>query len=98
MRAGIDAVHMRTEPMTDRHAGAVLAIYQAGMDDGNATFETTAPIWPDFRAALWWSGCQAPEDNPTRVKSGLAYEEWRHDASDFGNRGGRHAARPTGIS
>jgi len=97
MRAGIDAAYVRTEPMTDRQAGTVLAIYQAGMD-GNGTFETTAPIWPDFRAALWWSGCQAPEDNPTRVKSGLADEEWRHDASDFGNRGGRHAAWPTGIS
>ncbi len=51
MRAGTDAAHVRTEPMTDRHAGAVLAIYQAGMDEGNATFETTAPIWADFRAA-----------------------------------------------
>jgi L-amino acid N-acyltransferase YncA len=40
------AVHI--EPMTDRHADAVLAIYQAGIDEGNATFETTAPSWPDF--------------------------------------------------
>ena len=37
--------------MTDRHAAAVLAIYQAGMDEGNATFETTTPGWADFRAA-----------------------------------------------
>jgi L-amino acid N-acyltransferase YncA len=37
--------------MTDRHAAAVLAIYQAGMDEGNATFETSAPSWADFRAA-----------------------------------------------
>jgi phosphinothricin acetyltransferase len=29
----------------------VLAIYQAGMDEGNATFETRAPAWPDFDAA-----------------------------------------------
>jgi phosphinothricin acetyltransferase len=38
-------------PMTDRHAAAVLAIYQAGMDEGNATFETRSPSWADFRAA-----------------------------------------------
>lgn len=37
--------------MTDRHAAAVLAIYQAGMDEGHATFETAAPSWANFRAA-----------------------------------------------
>jgi L-amino acid N-acyltransferase YncA len=37
--------------MTDAHAAAVLAIYQAGMDEGDATFETRAPGWPDFTAA-----------------------------------------------
>ncbi len=37
--------------MTDRHEAAVLAIYQAGLDEGNATFETHAPSWADFRAA-----------------------------------------------
>ena len=34
--------------MTAAHAPGVLAIYQAGMDEGNATFETCAPSWPDF--------------------------------------------------
>jgi L-amino acid N-acyltransferase YncA len=34
--------------MTDRHADTVLAIYQAGIDEGNATFETTAPTWDTF--------------------------------------------------
>jgi len=29
----------------------VLGIYQAGMDEGNATFETRAPAWRDFDAA-----------------------------------------------
>jgi phosphinothricin acetyltransferase len=48
---GADAARIRTEPMTDRHAAEVLAIYQAGMDEGYATFETTAPSWADFRAA-----------------------------------------------
>lgn len=35
--------------MADQHAEAVLAIYQAGMDEGQATFETTAPDWAAFR-------------------------------------------------
>jgi len=35
--------------MADRHAEAVLAIYQAGMDEGQATFETIAPGWTEFR-------------------------------------------------
>ncbi|MGO9083297.1 MAG: N-acetyltransferase family protein [Streptosporangiaceae bacterium] len=39
------------EPMTDAHAAAVLAIYQAGIDEGNATFETRAPDRAQFSAA-----------------------------------------------
>jgi L-amino acid N-acyltransferase YncA len=35
-------------PMTDAHADAVLEIYRAGIDEGNATFETTAPTWDEF--------------------------------------------------
>ncbi len=34
--------------MTPEHAGAVLAIYQAGIDEGDATFETSAPSWDEF--------------------------------------------------
>ena len=37
--------------MTDAHAGAVLAIYQAGIDEGDATFETQAPAWEAFTGA-----------------------------------------------
>jgi len=37
--------------MTAAHADGVLAIYQAGIDEGNATFETQAPSWPEFSAA-----------------------------------------------
>lgn len=37
--------------LTDAHADEVLAIYRAGIDEGNATFETTAPTWPEFDAA-----------------------------------------------
>ena len=42
---------LRTEVMTAEHAEQVLAIYQAGIDEGNATFETRAPAWPEFDAA-----------------------------------------------
>jgi L-amino acid N-acyltransferase YncA len=36
------------EPMTGAHAEAVLEIYQAGLDTGLASFETTAPDWAGF--------------------------------------------------
>lgn len=42
---------MHIEPMTGKHAAPVLAIYQAGIDEGNATFETHAPAWDEFSAA-----------------------------------------------
>jgi L-amino acid N-acyltransferase YncA len=41
----------RIEAMTDAHAAAVLAIYQAGIEEGNATFETRAPRWQAFTDA-----------------------------------------------
>jgi phosphinothricin acetyltransferase len=37
--------------MTAGDAAAVLAIYQAGMDGGNASFEHTAPTWAAFDAS-----------------------------------------------
>ena len=37
-------------PMRPEHAAEVLAIYQAGIDDGDATFETAAPAWAAFDA------------------------------------------------
>lgn len=39
------------EALTEAHAREVLAIYQAGIDEGNATFETAAPTWAAFDAA-----------------------------------------------
>lgn len=36
--------------MLPEHADQVLAIYQAGIDDGDATFEETAPTWEVFDA------------------------------------------------
>ena len=38
-------------PMTARDADAVLAVYQAALDGGDASFETTAPDWPAFDAS-----------------------------------------------
>ncbi|MEV7602399.1 N-acetyltransferase family protein [Kitasatospora sp. NPDC089797] len=37
--------------MRPEHAAAVLAIFQAGIDSGTATFETTVPDWAAFDAA-----------------------------------------------
>lgn len=45
---GNSAGSVQITPMTPAHADAVIAIYQAGIDEGNATFETTAPTWSDF--------------------------------------------------
>jgi L-amino acid N-acyltransferase YncA len=42
---------VRIEAMTDGHAAAVLGIYQAGIEEGHATFETRAPGWAEFTAA-----------------------------------------------
>ncbi len=38
-------------PMTADHAEQVLAIYRAGIDEGDATFETGPPDWGSFDAA-----------------------------------------------
>jgi len=37
--------------MAEQHAAEVLRIYQAGIDDGDATFETAVPDWPEFRCS-----------------------------------------------
>jgi phosphinothricin acetyltransferase len=39
------------EPLTAEHAAQVLDVYQLGIDEGDATFETTAPSWAEFSAA-----------------------------------------------
>lgn len=41
---------VRILPMTADHAGQVFAIYQAGIDTGDATFEQKPPTWSDFDA------------------------------------------------
>lgn len=40
----------RIRPMTPADAGAVLAVYQEGLDGGHASFETRAPSWAAFDA------------------------------------------------
>lgn len=42
---------VRVVPLTAGHADEVIAIYRAGIDEGNATFETAAPTWAEFDAA-----------------------------------------------
>ena len=55
---------MRIRPMDDADAAAVLAIYQAGIDDGDATFETQAPTWQEFdRSKLAEHRLVAVDDN-----------------------------------
>jgi L-amino acid N-acyltransferase YncA len=47
--AAPDGVLIR--PMRAADAGQVLAVYQAGLDTGQASFEVTAPSWEAFDAA-----------------------------------------------
>src|SRR5262249_52904491 len=42
---------VRIRPMRAADAAQVLAIYQAGLDTGQASFETAAPAWDAFDAA-----------------------------------------------
>jgi L-amino acid N-acyltransferase YncA len=44
------AASPRIAPMLAEHADQVLAIFQAGIDEGDATFETAAPAWQTFDA------------------------------------------------
>ncbi len=45
------AAEFKIAAMVPGHAEQVLAIYQSGIDEGNATFEATAPTWEAFDAA-----------------------------------------------
>ncbi|PYC75120.1 N-acetyltransferase [Micromonospora arborensis] len=44
-------VDITVRPMVAADADRVLAIYQAGLDAGNASFEITAPTWSAFDTA-----------------------------------------------
>ncbi|MGW7439479.1 N-acetyltransferase family protein [Streptomyces sp. NPDC054849] len=45
------AAEINVAAMAPAQADQVLAIYRSGIDEGNATFETTAPTWEAFDAA-----------------------------------------------
>ncbi|MGW7411024.1 N-acetyltransferase family protein [Streptomyces sp. NPDC054863] len=51
MPAPADPAPVTVVPLEAAHAQDVLAIYQAGIDEGHATFETAAPAWDAFDAA-----------------------------------------------
>jgi L-amino acid N-acyltransferase YncA len=51
--------------MKAAHAAAVLRIYQAGVDEGDATFETTVPSWRSFDIS------RSPRHRLVAVKSGV---------------------------
>ena len=46
-----DSTAVRIAELGIEHAERVLTIYQLGIDEGNATFETTAPEWEAFDKA-----------------------------------------------
>jgi L-amino acid N-acyltransferase YncA len=48
--SAMDPAGVTIRPMTGADAGQVLAIYQAGLDGGEASFETQAPAWEVFDA------------------------------------------------
>ncbi|GAA3369861.1 GNAT family N-acetyltransferase [Streptomyces antimycoticus] len=50
-RGGMAACGAVVVPMWAGHARQVLEIYQAGIDEGSATFETSTPVWKAFDAA-----------------------------------------------
>ncbi|MER5604001.1 N-acetyltransferase family protein [Streptomyces sp. NPDC002265] len=58
--------------LAPEHAEQVLAIYQAGIDEGNATFETLAPTWEAFDAAKLPGHRFAALDSDSRVLGWVA--------------------------
>jgi L-amino acid N-acyltransferase YncA len=58
--------------MIAQHADGVLAVYQCGIDDGDATFEGAAPEWPAFDAARLGEHRFVAEDEDGRVLGWVA--------------------------
>jgi phosphinothricin acetyltransferase len=61
---------MNIRSMRGTDADAVLRIYQAGIDSGNASFEPTAPVWDAFDAA------RLPDHRHVAVDSADAVLGW----------------------
>ncbi|MFE0647246.1 GNAT family N-acetyltransferase [Streptomyces sp. NPDC059534] len=59
-------------PLTADHADEVLAIYRAGIDEGDATFETATPTWAEFDAARLHDHRFAAVDETGRVLGWVA--------------------------
>ena len=74
-------------PMTAEHADPVAGDLPAGIDEGNATFETTAPTWAAFDAA------KLPEHRFVAVDDGGTVLGWVAAVPGLGplrvRRGGR---------
>ncbi|MEU7852804.1 N-acetyltransferase family protein [Nonomuraea sp. NPDC049141] len=47
----MNSTTVQVAAMAPEHAAQVLAIYQLGIDEGQATFETAAPTWSHFDEA-----------------------------------------------
>jgi L-amino acid N-acyltransferase YncA len=58
---------LRLTAMLPKHAAEVLSIYQAGIDEGQATFELNAPTWTSFDAAKLPAHRFVALDMPGRV-------------------------------
>jgi L-amino acid N-acyltransferase YncA len=63
---------VRIAPMRAEHGDAVLRIYQAGIDEGDATFETSAPAWAAFDAARLAAHRFVALDEDERVRGWVA--------------------------
>ncbi|WP_370950254.1 GNAT family N-acetyltransferase [Amycolatopsis sp. cg5] len=63
---------VRVVPATHEHADAILAIYQAGLDTGEASFETTAPDWATWDATRLPSHRFVALDDTGRVLGWIA--------------------------
>jgi phosphinothricin acetyltransferase len=61
------ADRLRIAAMTPEHAAEVLSIYQLGIDEGQATFETAAPTWEQFDAAKLPAHRHVARDSDGRV-------------------------------
>jgi L-amino acid N-acyltransferase YncA len=63
----VTAAPIRITAMLPEHAEQILAIYQLGIDAGDATFETTAPTWEAFDASKLPDHRLVAIDNDGRV-------------------------------
>ncbi|WP_329430367.1 GNAT family N-acetyltransferase [Streptosporangium sp. NBC_01495] len=68
----------RITAMTAGHAAQVLAIYRFGIDEGQATFETTAPTWEQFAAA------KLPAHRHVAVDQDVATDVGQNGSTDGG--------------